>query len=86
MLALRESAGTLRVLVHPDLSAMVQEQDFGYLQSLLQDFKERALLHPASLFKQLCSLGSGPLVTQTGGTDLSGCPMIHALTSKFVML
>jgi hypothetical protein len=78
--------GRLKVLVHPALPSVVELEDEDYLQSLFKDFKERALLHPASLFKQLCSLGGGPLVTRSGGQDIEDNPELAALRATFVQL
>jgi hypothetical protein len=63
-LVLREQNGSLRFLVNPKLRTIVRTEDLAFLESLLQDFTERAKLHPAALFQHLSSLGVGPLVTQ----------------------
>jgi hypothetical protein len=76
----------LRFLVHPDLRTVVAENDLPYLDSLLRDWVERTKLDPAALFKQLCSLGVGPLVTQEVGSSISDCPPLLYLCSHFVQL
>lgn len=86
LLALRDEEGGLRFLVHRELSAIVQGEDWAYLQSLLQDFEERAKLDSAGLFKQLSTLSVGPLVTRVVGTDINEYPEIQALSSAFVEL
>jgi len=48
---LRDREGNLSFLVHPELSTIVQKNDLEYLEALLQDFLERAKLHPEALFK-----------------------------------
>jgi len=86
LLVLRDEEGNLRFLVHTELPAIVQGEDWVYLQSLLRDFEERAKLDPASLFKQLSTLRVGPLVTRVVGADLNEYPEIQALSSAFVEL
>jgi hypothetical protein len=57
-----DEKGKLRFLAHPQWREMVSGKDLSYLESLFEDFVERAKLHPA-LFQQLSSHGVGPLVT-----------------------
>jgi len=73
-------------LVHPDLRAVVTENDWAYIESLLQDLVKRAKQHPADLFKQLSSLGVGPLVTHEVGIDLKDHRTLQELSSRFVQL
>jgi hypothetical protein len=68
------------------LASIVQKEDLAYLQSLLRDFKKRARLDPASLFKQLSTLSVGPLVTGVAGEELADYPALQALTSTFAPL
>jgi hypothetical protein len=86
LFALRDEAGNLRVLVHPDLLSVVQEKDMDDLQSLLLDFQERAQLDPDSLFEQLSALGVGLLATRIVGEDFSDYPTLQSLSSGFVQL
>ena len=83
LLALRDREGNLRLLIHPEFRALLQDEDRAYFQALLIDLPERAKLQPDALFKQLCSLGVGPLVTQTVGEDLTGNPALLELSSTF---
>jgi hypothetical protein len=83
---LEDGEGSLRFLVHPKLRAIVSDNDLSYLESLLKDFLERAKLNPAALFKQLSSLGVGPLVTQEAGSNISDHPSLLNLCSRFVQL
>jgi hypothetical protein len=71
LLVLMDEEEHLRLLVAQDWRKIVQAEDTDYIESLLQDFVERAKLHPADLYKQLLSLGVGPLVTRETGSDLS---------------
>lgn len=81
-----DEEGKLRFFVHPNLATVLLEEDFEYIQSLLADFLDRATHDPASLFKQLSSIGMGPLVTQDVGSDIASDPSLEELLSKFVEL
>lgn len=81
-----EEGGNLRIFVHPELRTVVTKNDLAYIEALLQDFLERSKLHPAALFKQLSSLGVGPLVANEVGENLLGNPPILELSSRFVEL
>jgi hypothetical protein len=85
-LALRDEEGTPRFLVHPELRTVVLEEDLAYIEDLLSDFLQRAMQDPAALFKQISSVGVGPLVTKEVGSSLSECPAIECLSSKFMPL
>jgi hypothetical protein len=78
--------GLIRFLVHPEWRTIVQGEDIGYFQSLLHDFLNRANQDPGALFKQLCSLGVGPVVTQEIGSNLADHPSLMGLSSMFVEL
>jgi hypothetical protein len=84
VLVLRDKEGGLHFLVHTELRAIVRGEDLAFIESLLQDFTERTKLHPEALFKHLCSLGVGPLVTQAAGSTPLGHPAIQELSSTFV--
>jgi hypothetical protein len=86
MLVLEDGEGRLRLLVHPELHTVVANNDLSYLESLLKDFLERAKQHPAALFKQLSSLGVGPLVTHEAGSNISDHQHLLNLCSRFVRL
>jgi len=83
---LRDARGDLRFLVDPGWRAVVRAEDREYLESLLGDFLERAKQQPATLFKQLSSLGVGSLVTQETGEQISDHPNLLELSSRFVQL
>lgn len=76
----------MRLLVHKELSSIVQAEDWDYLQSLLQDFKKRAKTDAASLFKQLSTLSVGPLVTKIVGEKLMDYPALQAHMSSYLEL
>ncbi len=86
LIVLENGEGNLRFLIPPDLSKLVTGKDFLYLDSLLKDFVERAKLDSRALFKQLSSLGVGPLVTQEVGSNISDHPALLKLCSGFVQL
>jgi hypothetical protein len=83
---LKDENGSLRFLIHPELRSIVEGEDLAYIEDLLQDFLERAKQDPEALFKQLSSLGVGPLVVNEIGSNLCDCPSIQKLSSQFVQL
>jgi hypothetical protein len=83
VLVLKDENGKLRFLVHAQLCSIVTGADISYIQSLLDDFVERATLHPAELFKQLSSLGVGPLVTKETGSSILDKPSLLDICSRF---
>jgi hypothetical protein len=86
LLALKDGEGRLCFLVHPELNTVVRDNDLSYLESLFKDFLERAKPDPAALFKQLSSLGVGPLVTQETGSNIYDHPHIMELYLRFVQI
>jgi hypothetical protein len=83
---LKDERGDLRFLVPPELRSMVEGEDMDYLDPLLLDFLGRARNQPAALFKQLSSLGVGPLVACEVGQELRDYPCFRDLPSHFVEL
>jgi hypothetical protein len=86
LLVLREQTGRLLFLVHPEVGTVVRGEDLVFIESLMHDLLERAKLHPDALFKHLCSLGVGTLMTQEVGSNISEHPSIKELFSRFVEL
>lgn len=86
LLVLKDEKGGLRFLVSPDLRTIVQGDDWAYLDPLLLDIQKRAQNQPADLFKQLASLGVGPLVATEVGKALSDNPSLRELSDKFIDL
>jgi hypothetical protein len=84
MLALKDQTDHLSFLVHPELHAIVRREDLAFVESLVEDFIERAKLHPAALFEHLSSLGVGSLVTHETGESLSEYPYMESLSASFV--
>ena len=84
MLVFENREGSLRFLVHPELRAIVPDNDLAYIESLIIDLCERAMLNPAALFKQLSLLGVGPLVTHESGSNISDYPSLLNLCSRFL--
>jgi len=76
----------LRILMHPQMREIVQNDDQIYIGSLLRDLTERAKLSPDALFKQLTSLSVGPLVTQKAGFVVEDDLPLGELVSAFVEL
>jgi hypothetical protein len=56
------------------------------MDSLLRDFLNRADEQPAALFKQLSSLGVGPLIASEVGKEISNHPRLMDLVSRFEQL
>lgn len=86
LIVLEDAKKGLRFLVHPEWRSTILANDVDYVDSLLRDFLERAKVHPETLFKQLSSLGVGPLVTHATGTSISDHPTLSELCSRFVEL
>jgi hypothetical protein len=83
---LKDERGNLRLMVSPDLRTIVQGDDWAYLDPLLADLQDRARLQPAALFKQLSSLGVGPLVAHEVGRELNEHPHLKDLPNFFIDL
>lgn len=83
---LKDQEGNLSFFVDPKLPTIIESKDSAYFESLLEDFREQAKLHPEELFKQLCSLGVGPLVTHKAGERISDHPHLLDLHTRFVRL
>jgi len=86
LLVLRDEDGSLSFFVYPELRSIVKGEDIAYIEDLLQDFVGRAEEHPAELFKQLSSLGVGPLVTYEAGLNFAEYPSLVAMLPRFVQL
>jgi predicted component of type VI protein secretion system len=86
LLVLRDRQGGLRIQIHPDLRAVVQTEDLDYIEASLRRCLQRAKMHPMELFKQLCDLAIGSLVTHEVGRDLAEFPSLAGHTSGFVEL
>ena len=79
-----EDDGRSEVRVHPDWAELVSPCDIAYFQSLLPDLKVRADQDSEGLFKQLSSLGVGPLVTLVTGCDMRSDPALWDLFQSFL--
>ena len=66
LLVVRQADGVLRFLAHPDLHQVVEVTRLTYVLSLLEDLLARAKSDSEQLFRQLCSLACGNLVTVEG--------------------
>jgi hypothetical protein len=64
LIVLKPEDGGMSFFVHPELSTIVRGGDLAYIEALLSDFLGRAKLDPDALFKQISSLGVGPIVAQ----------------------
>lgn len=79
---LKDDKGNLRFFVRRDWCTLVEEEDIDYIESLLRDFLECAKLRPEKIFKQLFSVGVGPLVTQEVGSENSDLMLGSELSSQ----
>jgi hypothetical protein len=86
LLVLKDSEGNLSFFVNPEWRKIVHGQDSDYLKALFKDFLVRAKLHPALLFKQLCSLAVGPFETHKVSTSSAQPQYLKKLLSGFVKL
>jgi hypothetical protein len=86
LLVLRNEKGSLNILVHPDWRSIVQYEDLEYFDCLFRDFLERAETDPDDLFKQVSSLGVGPIVTKDIGMNLQERPFLQRLFAELVNL
>lgn len=75
-LALRERGKAMKLILRQDWRLYVEAGDLGFMEALVEDLSVRATLDPEGLFKQLCSLNVGPLVTHTLGSDVSHFPRL----------
>lgn len=85
LLVLQLQEGILQLRTHPSLSEVVLPADLHDVQVLLQDFAERAQDDPESLFRQLSSLSSGPLVTLSVGENPLEDSQVKFLIQRFVV-
>ena len=86
LIVVADGESGLQFLVHPDWRKIVEAEDLDYIESLLRDFQQRDKLHPDALFKQLSSLGVGPLVIHEEGSTISNSSSLFELRSRFVQL
>jgi len=83
---LKDPGGNIQVRIHPNWRSLVHSDDLVYLQSVSQDFVERAKEQPDDLVVQIASLVVGPLVTSALGANLKDHPELHELSSTFVQI
>jgi hypothetical protein len=86
LIALRNEDESLRFFIHPEWRTLVQQEDLTYIEDLLRDFLDRAETDSEDLFKQITSLGEGPLTTQEVGLSLDDHSVHQQLLSGFVEL
>lgn len=76
----------LSFFMSPKLAEIVEEDDRRYVEELLQDFRERAMLYPDELFQHLSSLSVGPLVVHKVGVIGVDDQYLSDYCSSFVRL
>jgi hypothetical protein len=83
VLVLVRSVHTHRILVNPNWRSFVRPPDSPYIGELLEDWKQRLAEDPESLFLQLSSLNTGPLIVIETGPDLASAPSMLATIESF---
>lgn len=86
LIALEARGERLRLLVDPNWQQIVCADEWDHVIALLADFSERARDDPEYLFKQLCSLDLGPLITCDFGSQVSRRQQLMEIGSHFVSL
>jgi len=86
LLVLSDEEYRLSFFVNPEWRIFVRGDDLCYLESLFFDFFERTQSDPEALFKQLCNLGVGPILTKEAGASLDDYPAMRKLLSEFIEL
>ena len=80
----RSELDAFHIRVRPNWQLVVEPEDYPVLQSLFDDFKQRAKDNLDDLFRHISDLGIGPLVTYDAGKDLANCPELLALFHRFI--
>jgi hypothetical protein len=87
MVAFRDEAGRLNLLIHPEVRNMFEGGDLDYLDALIWDFVDRAKNRPDELIEQWSSLGNvGPLVISEFRADISSSSTFMEFKRGFVEL
>lgn len=84
MIVIRKRGQPLAMRIRPDWREIVQGPDRNYIRELFNDFAVRAKYDPDGLFRQLCGLSVGPLVTLSVDSDLDHQLEMRALWQDFV--
>jgi hypothetical protein len=86
LFVLKLSVSELKLQIDQGWRQFVRERDYGYIQALLADVKERTTSDPEALFQQVSSLSVGPVVAQQTGLNLGDYPDLLILCRRFVEL
>lgn len=86
LLAIKNSQGILRLYVAPNLRERVDPVDKDYIDSIVQDLRERIQLDSDALFRHLSSLSVGPLRTLAVGSAIVERTYLAELCSSLVEL
>ena len=60
--ALKDERRIVEIYVNRDWRRLVQESEHSYISELIDDLKQRLILGPEDLFKQISGLAAGKLV------------------------
>jgi hypothetical protein len=86
LLVVRQADGVLQFLAHPNLHKVVEVTRLTYVLSLLEEFLARAKSDSEQVFRQLCSLACGSLLTWKVGEHIDEDPDIRDLSVQFMPL
>lgn len=74
----------LHVFANPDLHNRVDGEDFDFLQALVTNWPAYARLDIAEFFRQIHTLGIGPLMLAEEGSNLLDYPSLVEFYSRFI--
>lgn len=83
VIAVLSAESTLEILVNHGWQRILPQSYWDYFAALLIDWKERAAREPGTLFRQICSLSGGPLISVLTDSHLGRNPVPAELVSTF---
>ncbi len=57
--------GTVKIYALRDMRQQIAETHWAYIDELLKDLVAQASLAPEAVFRQLCNLSAGPIITDS---------------------
>jgi hypothetical protein len=76
--------GSLCILIEPEWQKRVDSADVAYFNDLFADLRIRRKYDAPAIFRQVCVLNNGLLLTYKSGDALLDCPELLDLYLKFV--
>jgi hypothetical protein len=86
VLLVQPEGGELLLFLDPSWRAHVNPGDCQYFSELWADFVRRSQDQPDDLFRQLCSISIGPLVTAAVGNDQDYAEQLGEKCEQFIPL